>query len=147
MGEDGIQKMSKILVIDAEEGIRYTFGYFLTEKCYEVHTAQNYEEALSLIKYFDYDLIFLDIICGMRECIEIMRTIRNTSDCQIIVTTGVPDSREAEEVLASGAFDYLPKPLRQEKLLQIVSMVFRHKELHNRFVPDMAYKCTDFIAV
>ena len=40
---------AKILVVDDEESIRFTFNIFLSEDGYEVGTAAGYEEALALI--------------------------------------------------------------------------------------------------
>ncbi|MBI5307687.1 MAG: response regulator [Planctomycetes bacterium] len=131
--------MSTILVIDAEECIRYTFKYFLTEKGYEVHTAQNYEEALSLIKYYRYDLIFLDTLLEMRQCLEIIRTLKRANNCPIVVITAAPDDKDAITARAAGVYDYLPKPLLQEKLLQVTSVALRRKESDCRFSPGMVY--------
>ena len=55
----------KILVIDDEEGIRYTFDVFLSEDGYSVDTAGSYDEALELI-----DVRVLDhIVVGDGECV------------------------------------------------------------------------------
>ena len=53
---------AKILVVDDEEGIRFSFNIFLAEDGYEVSTAASYSEAIELINKTEYDLIFADII-------------------------------------------------------------------------------------
>ena len=52
----------KILIVDDEESIRYTYRNFLEEAGYEVSTAENYEEALLLHKNYNFDLVYIDII-------------------------------------------------------------------------------------
>ena len=39
----------KFLIIDDEEGIRYTIKAFLVEKGYKVYTVSNYDEAVEQI--------------------------------------------------------------------------------------------------
>ena len=120
-----MQKTPTILIIDAEECIRYTIKYFLREKGYEAHTAKNYEEALSLASIFSYDLIFFDTIWEMKQCLEIIRTLKRANHCPIAVITASPDDNDAVAARAAGVFDYFPKPLTQEKLLQITSIALQ----------------------
>ncbi len=131
--------MSTILVIDAEECIRYTVKYFLMEKGHEAHTAQNYEEALSLIKYYRYDLIFLDILLEMRQCLETIWTLKRANNCPIVVITASPDDKDAIAARTAGVSEYLPKPLTQERLLQVTGIALRRKESDCRVFRDMAY--------
>ena len=54
----------KILIVDDEENIRLLFKKALGKKNYNVHTAQNAEDALQKIKKNKYLLIFSDIFMG-----------------------------------------------------------------------------------
>ena len=64
---------SKILVIDNEESIRYTFKSFLLDEGYEVLTARDYQEALSAIDTKGLDLIFADILLEGKTGIDVLR--------------------------------------------------------------------------
>ena len=44
----------RILIIDDEEGIRFTFEKFLKAKGYEVDTAKDFDEALDRISNNDW---------------------------------------------------------------------------------------------
>ena len=44
-----MEDKKKILIIDDEESIRFTFESFLTDEGYEVTTAKDYDEDFSLI--------------------------------------------------------------------------------------------------
>jgi len=63
----------KILVIDDEESIRFTFNEFLTEEGYAVLCAATYDEAINIIDKEDLDLIFADIIIGQHSGIDILK--------------------------------------------------------------------------
>jgi two-component system response regulator HydG len=111
---------SKILVIDDEESIRFTFESFLTEAGYAVVTAGNYEEALARIDETDFDLIFADIILGGRSGIDVLREIRKRKlSVPVIMITGDPNAASAHEAFELGAFGHISKPVRQEKLLSL----------------------------
>ena len=106
--------MAKILIVDDEEGIRYTSQQFLTERGYEVSTAVGYESALDLVGKVKFDLIFIDIVLEGKTGIDLLREMKKMySNCPIIMITGSPDVDSASEAVRLGAFDYIPKPLRQ----------------------------------
>lgn len=119
-----------ILVIDDEESIRFTFQSFLTEKGYEVATAKNYDEAVSVISENDFDCIFADIILGGMTGIDVMREVRKRNlNCPVIIITGNPDVDTASDAVRLGAFDYLVKPVQQGTLFHVVSMALQYKAL------------------
>jgi two-component system, NtrC family, response regulator HydG len=53
---------ARILVIDDEESIRFTFRRFLSAAGYIVVSAESCSQALARINETDFDLIFADII-------------------------------------------------------------------------------------
>jgi len=121
---------SKILVIDDEESIRYTFESFLLDEGYEVLTARDYHEALSAIDTTELDLIFADILLEGKTGIDILREIKERNlRCPVIMITGEPSINSASEALRLGAFDYIPKPIKQDTLLHITKIALKHKAL------------------
>ena len=63
---------AKILVIDDEEGIRFTFSKFLSTQNYEVTTAQDFNDAIACISESDFDVIFADIILGGKSGLDVL---------------------------------------------------------------------------
>ena len=112
-------KMSaRILVIDDEETIRFTFERFLMAEGYIVVSAGSCREALARINEMSFDVIFVDIILGDGSGIDILREIKARGlSCPVIIITGEPGIVTAADSLRLGAFDYLPKPINQESLL------------------------------
>lgn len=122
---------AKILVVDDEESIRFTFQRFLKDAGNVVTTAASRGEALTRIDETDFDMIFADIILDDGTGIDILREIRNRGlSCPVIMVTGDPGVESAAESIRLGAFDYLPKPINQGALLHAARTAHRYKIVH-----------------
>ncbi|BBO92191.1 sigma-54-dependent transcriptional regulator [Desulfosarcina ovata] len=120
----------KILVVDDEESIRFTFESFLSEARYQVTTAASYDEAIDLLSIADFDLLFVDIIMEGKTGIDLLRAAKcKDPNAQVIIITGAPSVGTAAEAVRLGALDYLTKPIRQPDLLKATSLALRHKQL------------------
>ncbi|MFV9690133.1 MAG: sigma-54 dependent transcriptional regulator [Desulfobacteria bacterium] len=120
--------MVRILVIDDEEGIRFTFRKFLSDKGYTVVTSKTFKESLARIGEADFDLIITDIVLEGRNGIDILREVKERNPfCPVVMITGYPDIETAAEALRLGAFDYLIKPVVKDRLLRVATMALQHK--------------------
>lgn len=116
----------KILVIDDEESIRFTFESFLTDAGHDVATAADFFAAIESITHQSFDLIYSDIMLGDTCGIDILRAIREIDrEVPVIMITGYPTIETASEAVRLGAFDYLQKPVNQELLLKSVRAALR----------------------
>ena len=117
-----------ILIIDDEESLRFTLQSFLEDAGYLVSTAETFAEAKQLIEQSIFDLVFLDIQLGRHSGLELLKIIREKyMHCPVVMITGVPEVATAAEAVRIGAFDYIPKPIRQETLLRVAKMAIKHK--------------------
>ena len=122
---------AKILVIDDEEPIRFTFERFLKADRYIVATAASCGEALARIDETSFDVVFADIILGDGTGIDILREIRARGlNCPVIIITGDPGVETAGESIRLGAFDYIPKPINQESLLHATRTALKFKTVN-----------------
>jgi len=120
----------RILLIDDEEGITFTFKKFLSGEGYEVSVAKNFDEALACIDKASYDAIFVDIILEGRSGIDILREIKERDTrSPVIMITGYPNIETASEAVRLGAFDYIPKPILKETLLHATGVALQYKKL------------------
>jgi len=123
---------AKILIIDDEEGIRFTFNKFLSARDYEVSTAKDFDEAIKYISEKDFDVIFADIILRGKTGIDILREIKNKKlNCPVIMITGYPNIETASEAIRLGAFDYIPKPIQKDVLFHAVDVALQHRAIIN----------------
>jgi len=121
---------SKILVVDDEESIRFTFNMFLSDAGYQVDTAESLKVALEKIESQVYDAIFLDILLGRDSGMSVLRASREKQpNTSVIVVTGAPEIRTAAEAVRLGAFDYIAKPIHQDELLRQARLAVERKAL------------------
>ena len=122
--------MAKVLVIDDEESIRFSFKAHLKNEAYEVMTAEDYSSGMAAVTYFNPDLVITDVILGGRTGVDILRKVKDMGiQCPVILITGEPNIETAADGVRLGAFDYLPKPIRKKTLLRVTSHALRHKKI------------------
>lgn len=118
----------KILIVDDEKTLRFTFKEFLTEAGYNAVCAKNYSDALENIDEH-VDVVFTDIILGGNTGIDILGEIRRRGFlCPVIVMTGFPDVETAAEAVRLGAFAYIRKPVEQDVLLRLTAIALKFKK-------------------
>jgi len=120
----------KILVVDDEESIRYTFNMFLTGQGYTVTCAESYDEAVSQIEESEFDLIYMDVVMDCGTGIDLLKTVRKARmNVPVIMITGMPSIQTAADSLRQGALDYIIKPICENTLLRSAEVALRHKAL------------------
>src|SRR5512134_3165595 len=120
--------MARILVIDDEESILYTFEVFLSAEGHEILTARDYEEALERISGADVDLVFSDILLGGHTGIDVLGALKERGvTAPVVMMTGYPSLQTASEALRLGAFDYLTKPVVQDALIRVANVALQYK--------------------
>jgi len=122
--------ISKILVVDDEENLRFSFRRLLANDGYEVSMAGSYSEALERLAETSFDVVFADILLGSKTGIDLLRAINERGlNCPVIMITGAPDIETASEAVRLGAFDYVSKPVLKDTLLHNAKMACRYKRL------------------
>jgi DNA-binding NtrC family response regulator len=100
-----------ILVVDDEAEICDLLQTFLTQEGYQVFTATNGVEAITLGKQNEPDLALLDIKMPGMDGIEVLRKLKKLRrDMGVIMLTGYGNLGTAKEAMRLGAYDYLTKP-------------------------------------
>ncbi len=121
---------SRILVVDDEESLRYSFQAFLSQAGYEVKVCSDFPSAVSLLSTDDYDLVFADIVLDGQSGIDLLSEIkRRNLHCPVILFTGQPTLATAQEAVRLGAYDYVQKPVRKETLLRLAKQALHQKHL------------------
>ena len=119
----------KILVIDDEESIRFSFHRFLAAEGHRVITAKGYREALARMDEMEFELILAGIFLEDGWGIDILRDVKHRNlKTRVIIMTAYPSSETAQESFGMHALDYLSKPLGQEGLVNSVNKALQQME-------------------
>jgi nitrogen regulation protein NR(I) len=114
--------MSKLLLIDDETDVQYSFQRIFDTPEIELTTASSGEEGLKLIPKVKPDLVLMDIRMGGINGLETLRRIRQMdSKLLVILMTAYGTTQTAIEAMKLGAYDYLLKPFDVIKLKDIVN--------------------------
>ena len=114
--------MSKLLLIDDEEDVQYSFRRIFDSPEIELSTASSGEEGLKLIPKFKPDLVIMDIRMGGMTGLETLRHIRKIdSKLLVILMTAYGTTQTTIEAMKLGAYDYLLKPFDIPKLKEVVA--------------------------
>jgi nitrogen regulation protein NR(I) len=113
--------VNKLLLIDDETDVQYSFQRIFDSPEIELTTASSGEEGLKLIPKLKPDLVLMDVRMGGINGLETLRRIRQIdSKLLVILMTAYGTTQTAIEAMKLGAYDYLLKPFDVPKLKEIV---------------------------
>jgi len=108
----------QILIIDDEEGIRFSLRGILEDEGHKVVEAESGEEGLELLGTEIPDMVFLDIWLPGIDGLKVLDTIVESHEgLPVIMISGHGTIETAVKALKKGAFDFIEKPLSLEKVV------------------------------
>ena len=116
--------MSKLLLIDDDADVQYSFQRNFDSPEVELSTASSGEEGLRLIPKLKPDLVVMDVRMGGMSGLETLRRIRQMdSKLLVILMTAYGTTQTAIEAMKLGAYDYLLKPFdfKVPKLKELIA--------------------------
>jgi len=110
-----------ILIVEDDTNIRETLNTILQQKGYNTDTAKNGQEAIQKSKAKFFNLALLDIKLPDMEGTKLLTTMHGSLPKMMkIMITGYPSLENAMEALNQGADAYIIKPVKPEKLLELI---------------------------
>jgi len=125
----------RILIVDDERINLDFFDVMLSKLGFEVHMAENGEEALARVRHLKPDLIILDNIMPKLTGWEVTRILKSSpeyaayADIPIIMFSALDDVKDKVEGLELGAEDYITKPFNFAEVLARIRAVLRAHDL------------------
>lgn len=120
-----VKHMTKVLVVDDEEGIRALLTNGLTRAGYQVEAVATAEEATA--RSTDADLVVLDLMLPGAGGMETARTWRESgNDVPVVFLTARDETADKVAGLSLGD-DYVTKPFSLEELVARVQAVLRRR--------------------
>lgn len=124
----------KVLIADDEPDILEILKYNLVNQGYQVFTAKDGNEAIDKAKFFQPDLIVLDIMMPKKSGVEVCEILRQQAafkNTLILFLTALSDEETQIKGLETGADDYVSKPVSPKVFLSKVNSLFRRHEKTN----------------
>jgi two-component system alkaline phosphatase synthesis response regulator PhoP len=121
--------MKQILVVDDEPRIAEICRDYLKRAGFDVITATNGTDALTLARTRQPDLIVLDLTLPGVDGLDVTRSLRKQSNVPIIMLTARVEENDKLVGLELGADDYLTKPFSPRELVARVRAVFRRIDI------------------
>tara|TARA_B100000678_G_scaffold62984_1_gene51263 strand:- start:187 stop:882 length:696 start_codon:yes stop_codon:yes gene_type:complete len=115
-----------LLIVDDDERIRSLLKQFLIQSDYLVSTAENAEQAGTLLSTIEFDIIILDVMMPGQDGITFTAELRKSKNITpILLLTARGETEDKIKGLEAGADDYLPKPFEPKELLLRINAILR----------------------
>ena len=122
--------LTRILVADDEESMRWVLSKALKKKGFTVDLAADGEQALGMIQSGNYDLAILDIKMPGISGLDLLDRVRELKrDLLVVIMTAEASMKNAVEAMKRGAYDYLTKPFDLDVIDAIIEKVNRAREM------------------
>jgi DNA-binding NtrC family response regulator len=130
--------MKKILLIDDNQAVlNFLNIFFLQSGKFEVTTLQDSTKAYDKIKDEQFDLLLLDMDMPSVTGLDVLKFIhKNKIDLTTIVLTGVEDIDLAINAMKLGTFDYMLKPIEEDKLIATVESALEETAINRGEIDD-----------
>jgi diguanylate cyclase (GGDEF)-like protein len=142
--DEGYSGQPRILIVDDDRGSRMAMAEVLRNEGYWVEEANNGEQALSQCEEQAPDLVLMDAVMpkmdGFTAC-ALLQNLSQTRKVPVLIITALNDETSINKAFASGATDYIAKPVNFWVLSKRITHLVQahHAERH---VHQLAYKDT-----
>lgn len=122
----------KLLLADDSVTIQKVVELILADEDYEIKSANNGDEAWSLVKEFMPDVVLADIEMPSTNGYQLCEKIKNddsTKHIPVILLAGAFEPLDEELAAKVGADDHLVKPFESQELISKLNAIFAEKEL------------------
>ena len=123
-----MDNQTRILLVDDEQDILDFLSYNLEKEGFEVHSANNGRDAITLATKLLPDLIVLDVMMPGMDGIETCREIRLTENIKGTIIAFLTARNEDYSQIAGfdvGADDYITKPIKPRVLISRIKALLR----------------------
>lgn len=125
---------AKILIADDNMQNCELLDAYLADENHEIAMAHDGKQTLAVVEEFKPDLILLDImmpkLSGYEVCAQ-LKSDAKTKSIPILMVTALRESGDIEKAVASGADDFLSKPIHRLELKTRVRSLLKVRHLEN----------------
>lgn len=119
----------KLLIVDDEEDVIYSFRRLLADEDYELLSAHSGEEGVQLFREKRPDLVLMDVRMAGIGGLQALQSIRKIDPkALVIIMTAFSSTGAAIEAMKAGAYDYVLKPFDVDKIKRLLRDAMRSSE-------------------
>src|SRR3989338_916493 len=124
------QKKVRVLIVYDEINFSSVVSEELTHGGFYVEQASDGKDALKLLQQGEYDVVLLDINMPHLSGIDVLKKFqRDDLPPEFIMITGYASVQTAIEAMKLGAYDYITKPYRIEKLKTLIEKAWDKRRI------------------
>ncbi|MGX9136508.1 response regulator transcription factor [Rummeliibacillus sp. JY-2-4R] len=120
--------MVKVLIVEDEFAISQVLKAYLQKVHFQTEQAYTGSEAIEKFHTWTPNIVLLDVMLPGKNGWQILKEIRQESNCPIIMLTALGDVKYRLEGLNDGADDYISKPFVAEEVVARVKAVLRRTQ-------------------
>jgi CheY-like chemotaxis protein len=115
----------KVLIVDDQGSIITTLRFQVNHAGFDVLTATNGEEALTMVSKQMPDLVLLDVMMPQLNGFAVCRRLKDdpaTGKIPVFIVTSLHADADTEVARESGANEFLVKPIKTDDLIKKLRM-------------------------
>ncbi len=122
--------MANIYVIDDQAMMRESLQQALTDAEHKVSVFDNAQDALTLVKQRQPDVVLTDLRMPGMDGVALLRELKRLGlDIPVVLMTAYASVSTAVEAMKLGAFDYIQKPFNAEEIAIVIERAVRESNL------------------
>ena len=122
--------MLDILIVEDNRSLRSSLTDLMKRKGHNVVACSNGKAALKEINKNQFDLIITDLKMFPVDGFQVLETAKRVlPNSEVIVITALGSIKDGVEAMKKGAYDFLEKPVENERLLRIAERIDEKKRL------------------
>ena len=137
----------KILIAEDDDLNRKNLAELLSENGWDVKSVEDGREAMDAFTCDKYDLVITDLKMPHVDGLQLLKYLKEKDpETMVIMVTGYASVQSAVEAMKSGAFDYITKPLKDDRVKLTVerALSFGRLKEENMVLRDHLEKKYDF---
>ncbi len=121
----------RVLLIEDDASTAQSIEMMLKNANLNVYTTDLGEEGIDLARFYDYDLILLDLNLPDMTGYDVLKKLRVLKvNTPILILSGLDEAENKIKGFGFGADDYLTKPFNREELVARIHAIVRRSKGH-----------------
>ncbi|MGC8493727.1 MAG: sigma-54-dependent transcriptional regulator [Syntrophobacteraceae bacterium] len=123
--------MSSILALDDEQDMLALLGRIISEKSsHELTTLGDPQQLSQLLEQKSFDVVLTDLKMPGKNGMQVLEEVKQKSPrTAVIIMTAYGTIESALQATRKGAFDYITKPFRKERILHVIEQALNWQRL------------------